>query len=259
MHVTLRISSAPPPPPRSCVRPDQSSATVRCHYLTDGTVNFAFTMRRAEYFIPAGVLLKCFLEVGGEGGGGGGLGERGQGRVCVWGGVTFMISFVWGGGGWGVRGCFHHSMRATREKIVARGGGRRLMRRESRGGWCRCVHCPGYRRRRLGTISRTRAIPKPAIVRLLRTVYGAQVSDRELYGKLVSGSAPGGGAAAFAAERAELLLRQADRHDLRTKTQVGGRCGGEVSRRGLWSRSGGLKEGWSHESGMPTSSGSSGW
>ncbi len=35
---------------------------MRCHYLTDGTVNFAFTMRRAEYFIPAGVLLKCFLE-----------------------------------------------------------------------------------------------------------------------------------------------------------------------------------------------------
>ena len=49
-----------PPPPR-CVRPDQSSATVRCHYLTDGTVNFAFTMRRAEYFIPAGVLLKVGL------------------------------------------------------------------------------------------------------------------------------------------------------------------------------------------------------
>jgi DNA-directed RNA polymerase I subunit RPA2 len=46
-----------------CVRPDQSSATVRCHYLTDGTVNFALTMRRAEYFVPAGVLLKCFLEV----------------------------------------------------------------------------------------------------------------------------------------------------------------------------------------------------
>ncbi len=45
-----------------CVRPDEVSAQVRCHYLTDGTVNFAFTMRRAEYFIPAGVLLKCFLE-----------------------------------------------------------------------------------------------------------------------------------------------------------------------------------------------------
>ncbi len=28
-----------------CVRPDQSSATVRCHYLTDGTVNFAFTVQ----------------------------------------------------------------------------------------------------------------------------------------------------------------------------------------------------------------------
>ncbi|GLC33155.1 hypothetical protein PLESTB_000364600 [Pleodorina starrii] len=90
-----------------CVRPDQHSATVRCHYLTDGTVNFAFTMRRAEYFIPAGVLLKCFLEV----------------------------------------------------------------------------------------------------------------SDRELYGKLVAGAAPGSGAAAFLAERAELLLRQADRPELRTKTQ----------------------------------------
>ncbi len=47
-----------------CVRPDQSSATVRCHYLTDGTVNFAFTSRRQEFFIPAGLLLKCFLEVG---------------------------------------------------------------------------------------------------------------------------------------------------------------------------------------------------
>lgn len=39
------------------------SAQVRCHYLTDGTVNFAFTVRRSEYFIPAGILLKCFLEV----------------------------------------------------------------------------------------------------------------------------------------------------------------------------------------------------
>jgi DNA-directed RNA polymerase I subunit RPA2 len=46
-----------------CVRPDQSSATVRCHYLTDGGVNFAFTMRRAEYFIPVGILLKCLGEV----------------------------------------------------------------------------------------------------------------------------------------------------------------------------------------------------
>jgi DNA-directed RNA polymerase I subunit RPA2 len=46
-----------------CVRPDQSGATVRLHYLADGGVNFAFTMRKAEYFIPVGILLKCFVEV----------------------------------------------------------------------------------------------------------------------------------------------------------------------------------------------------
>lgn len=45
-----------------CVRPDYSSQTVRTHYLTDGTVNFAFTMSRAEYFLPAGILLKCLVE-----------------------------------------------------------------------------------------------------------------------------------------------------------------------------------------------------
>lgn len=46
-----------------CVRTDETSATVRCHYLTDGTANFAFTVRRQEFFVPVGVLLKCFLEV----------------------------------------------------------------------------------------------------------------------------------------------------------------------------------------------------
>ncbi|EFJ43848.1 hypothetical protein VOLCADRAFT_95925 [Volvox carteri f. nagariensis] len=50
-------------------------------------------------------------------------------------------------------------------------------------------------------------------------VVRGQVSDRELYVKLVAGAAPGSGAAAFLAERAELLLRQADRPELRTKTQ----------------------------------------
>ena len=45
------------------MRPDETSATVRCHYLTDGSVNFAFAIRRSEYFIPVGVLLKCFAEV----------------------------------------------------------------------------------------------------------------------------------------------------------------------------------------------------
>lgn len=38
---------------------------MRCHYLQDGTINFAFTLRKAEYFIPAGLLLKCFFQVGG--------------------------------------------------------------------------------------------------------------------------------------------------------------------------------------------------
>lgn len=46
-----------------CVRPDESSMTNRCHYLVDGTAVFAITIRRAEYFIPAGILLKCFAEV----------------------------------------------------------------------------------------------------------------------------------------------------------------------------------------------------
>lgn len=49
--------------PCRCVAPDESSQTVRCHYLQDGNVNFAFTIRRAEYFVPIGILLKCFLEV----------------------------------------------------------------------------------------------------------------------------------------------------------------------------------------------------
>ena len=45
-----------------CVRADETSATVRCHYLWDGTAKFAFTIGRAEFFIPVGILLKCFLE-----------------------------------------------------------------------------------------------------------------------------------------------------------------------------------------------------
>ena len=35
---------------------------MRCHYLRDGTAKFAFTIGRAEFFIPVGILLKCFLE-----------------------------------------------------------------------------------------------------------------------------------------------------------------------------------------------------
>lgn len=44
------------------MRPDDTSATVRCHYLKDGTAKFAFTIGRAEFFIPVGILLKCFVE-----------------------------------------------------------------------------------------------------------------------------------------------------------------------------------------------------
>ncbi len=35
---------------------------MRCHYLRDGSANFAFNIGRAEFFIPVGILLKCFLE-----------------------------------------------------------------------------------------------------------------------------------------------------------------------------------------------------
>ena len=45
-----------------CVRPDETSATVRCHYMSNGMVTFTFTIRRREFFMPAGVLLKCFME-----------------------------------------------------------------------------------------------------------------------------------------------------------------------------------------------------
>ena len=51
------------PVPHRCVRPDETSATVRCHAMRDGTARFALTLGRAEYFLPLGVLAKCFLEV----------------------------------------------------------------------------------------------------------------------------------------------------------------------------------------------------
>lgn len=46
-----------------CVRADETSGTVRCHYLTNGTANFAFTLRRQEYFVPIGILLKAFVQI----------------------------------------------------------------------------------------------------------------------------------------------------------------------------------------------------
>lgn len=46
-----------------CVRSDESSLTTRCHYLADGSVTFALPLRRTEYFVPAGVLLRALAEV----------------------------------------------------------------------------------------------------------------------------------------------------------------------------------------------------
>jgi hypothetical protein len=43
-----------------CEEPDQSSATVRLHYLKDGNVSFKAHHRRAEYFILLAFLLKAF-------------------------------------------------------------------------------------------------------------------------------------------------------------------------------------------------------
>jgi DNA-directed RNA polymerase I subunit RPA2 len=53
----------------------------------------------------------------------------------------------------------------------------------------------------------------------------SQVSDRELYDKIMAGAAPGSGHAAFVGERAELLLSQPARLGLRTRW-VGERGGG---------------------------------
>ena len=44
-----------------------------------------------------------------------------------------------------------------------------------------------------------------------------QVSDRELYERIMAGAPPGGGHAAFLAERAELLLHQAAAAGLTTR------------------------------------------
>lgn len=35
-----------------CVAPDESSMTVRVHYLTNGGARLAFVLRRQEFFIP---------------------------------------------------------------------------------------------------------------------------------------------------------------------------------------------------------------
>ena len=36
-----------------CVAPDETSMTVRVHYMTSGSARLAFVLRRQEFFIPA--------------------------------------------------------------------------------------------------------------------------------------------------------------------------------------------------------------
>ena len=42
-----------------CVTPDEHSATVRVHYLSDGGARVAFVFRRQEYFVPAGLIARA--------------------------------------------------------------------------------------------------------------------------------------------------------------------------------------------------------
>jgi DNA-directed RNA polymerase I subunit RPA2 len=51
-----------------------------------------------------------------------------------------------------------------------------------------------------------------------------EVSDRELYDKLVGSVAPNSGHSSFVAERVELLLRQAHQFGLHTRCAVLRRC-----------------------------------
>lgn len=45
-----------------CVRPDQSTASVTLHYLKDGNCVLRFTIRKAEYYVPAILLLRAFKD-----------------------------------------------------------------------------------------------------------------------------------------------------------------------------------------------------
>jgi hypothetical protein len=170
------------------VRPDQSSATVRCHYLTDGTVVFAFTMRKSEYFIPAGILLKCFLEV--RGSPSDKCHEQLRSPPCL----QLLALPPPSAGGFRALG--------TRSSRSAAAGCRLPLRLLA----ARLLHVP---------------YSGPSLSVSVRSLM-PQVSDRELFAKLMAGAAPGSGPAAFLAERAELLLRQADARDLRTRTQASG-------------------------------------
>lgn len=45
-----------------CVKPDQSTASVTLHYLRDGNCLARFTIRKAEYYVPAILLLRAFKD-----------------------------------------------------------------------------------------------------------------------------------------------------------------------------------------------------
>eukprot|EP00741_Cyanophora_paradoxa_P021281 tig00021348_g20541.t1 len=45
-----------------CVRPDETSATLYLHYLTDGSANLRVSIRRAEFFVPALLFYKAFVD-----------------------------------------------------------------------------------------------------------------------------------------------------------------------------------------------------
>ncbi|GJP30642.1 hypothetical protein CLOM_g4176 [Closterium sp. NIES-68] len=46
-----------------CVRTDQSAITNKLIYVNDGNACFSFSLRRQEYFIPVGIILKCLMDV----------------------------------------------------------------------------------------------------------------------------------------------------------------------------------------------------
>ena len=60
-----------------CLRPDQTSQTVTLHYLVDGNCTLRFLFRKSEYFIPAVLLLKTFVDT--------------TDRYIVWGGVCDVM------------------------------------------------------------------------------------------------------------------------------------------------------------------------
>ena len=134
---------------------------MRCHFLVDSTVNFAFTIRRAEYFIPAGVLLKCFLDVSDR--------ELFAQLLALAPQVCYRTVVHW----------------------------RSLIRlfRDARGLWRPCLGCPCLRSRR--------SVP---ILVCTQPQVGDPKEDKA--------------SVQFLAERAELLLRVANSHGLRSRQQA---------------------------------------